>query len=222
MNLFLLRHFESEKNITNMLSSSENNEPITSKGRQLGIDFATYYKTFCNRNNITLNKIHCTESTRAIETAQIIADTIVVPIECHASFKSTSSGTLMGKPMEEIKNLDSFFYHNYYLYRKGLLNLYYFDKNWKDPEKETKQDFEIRVINEFLKIVSSNEDILIIGHRASIIAIIIYIARNAGIYPYDFYGHIEIELGKISWIQYKDHIWNIKYINENLQDIIDA
>jgi broad specificity phosphatase PhoE len=100
-----------------------------------------------------------------------------------------------------------------------LLNLYYLDNNLNEETKEVKKEFEKRVLNQFTEIISDNKDTLIIAHRSSIMAILIYIARKIGIYPNNFYGHITLGLGKISWIQYNSHIWNIKYIDEYIKDI---
>jgi broad specificity phosphatase PhoE len=223
MNLFLLRHFESEKNVVDALSSSDDNEKLTLKGRESCSVFATEYKAFCENHGIKLNIIHCTESSRAIETAQIIAGTINIPIKSYKSFKSTRAGDFMGKSMEEVKKTDPFFSHSFYLYGKGLLNRYFFDKYCNASNIETKKDFELRVISQFLNIIHSrDEDILIVGHKASITAMLIYIARKIGIYLDEFYGNVMLELGKISWLQYNDNNWNFKYINEDIGAIYNG
>ena len=217
MNLFLLRHFESEKNVCEKLSNGKNDELLTDEGKRLCSEFSGQFRAFCNRNNIGIKTIHCADSARAIETANIISHDTHTSIKPHKDLLSTDSGNLKGKTIQEIKRIDTFFSDNYFLYRKGLLNLYYFDEKWDDPNKETKRSFENRIIAQFLEILSDNEDTLIVGHRASITAILIYIAREMGIYPEGYYGHILVELGKISWITYDACNWNFKLINDNIQ-----
>ena len=222
MNIFLLRHFESEKNIADTLSSRDDDESLTFHGRQACAAFSTHYKSFCVKNNIVLHRVHCADSMRASETAQTIAETMNTPIVRHAAFRSTSPGNLMGKSMKELKTLAPFFYHNFYLYKKGLLNLYYFDDNWIAAEKETRKDFERRVVADFTEITNRREDTLIVSHRASITAILLHVARLMGIYSHDFYGCITLGVGKISWLQYKDHAWTIKCLDEDVREMDHA
>jgi len=217
VNLFLLRHFESEKNTANSISNSSNDEILTHHGRELCTEFAMNYKLFCEKFKISFDAIHCTDSTRAFETAQIISSQMMnIPIKRYVSFKSIDAGELAGKSKEEVKLLAPSISHNYYLCKKGLLNVYCLNNNMN---KETEKEFEKRIVNQFTEIISGNQNTLIIAHRSSIMAILIYIARNAGIYPDNFYGHIKLGLGKISWIQYDGNIWNIKYIDEHIKEI---
>lgn len=219
MDIFLLRHFESEKNISNAFSTSSDIEALTETGINGCREFANKFKTLCVDFSIHLDQIHCTDSVRAIQTSKIIAEQFNMPFTSYKDFRSTNAGTLAGKSLIDVQKLDSFFSHNYYLYRKGLLDLYYFDDNWDNPQKETKKSFEERVIKQFLKIIGLNKTFLLVGHRSSITAILLFIARSIGIYPNGFYGHISLDLGKISWMQYDGYTWKIKFINEDIKDI---
>lgn len=222
MEIFLLRHFESEKNIQNIMSYNDN-EPLTLRGKKECYEFTEYFKSFCMKRNIFIDMISSANSIRAKETADIISSEFGnIKINSYCDFKSTQAGNLAGKSLQDIRIQDPFFSKYYSLYRKGLLNLYFMDENWHDKKKESKKTYEKRVMNCFYKIVndSENKDILIVGHRASITAILINVARKMGIYPKDYYGHIELSLGKISWLSLSDKdIWQINCVNTKIEEI---
>lgn len=217
MELFLLRHFESEKNVTNKMSLKDE-ENLTPKGLQDCIQFAKKFQKFCATENIEIAEVNVANSIRAKESAELILKQLQRAKEYYwDALKSTKAGNIAGKTLEEIKKEDSFFHYHYMLYRKGLLNLYYMDENWEDESKESKKEFEKRVSECFNKIISTkknNEGVLIIAHRASITAILIDIARRCGFYTNDFYGNIQLTLGGLSWITINDGKIKINYIDE--------
>lgn len=222
MEIFLLRHFESEKNIQNKMSHNDE-ENLTLNGKKQCEEFSRCFKKFCEKHNICITQINAANSNRAKETANLIASSWGnLPTKIFSDLKSTNAGNIAGKSLEDIKKQDPFFFKHYDLYRKGLLNLYYLDDNWHDEKKESKKDFEKKVMNCFNKIIndSINKDIFIVGHRASISAILISIAREVGIYPKNFYGSVELSLGSISWVTLlKSKAWQINFIDTKIEEI---
>lgn len=216
MDLFLLRHFESEKNIANKMSLNDD-EKLTQKGIDNCKHFAEKFQSLCSTENIRITEINIANSTRAKESAEIILKQLQnTKVYYWDALKSTKAGNLAGKTLEDIKEEDPFFHHHYMLYRKGLLNLYYMDENWKDESKESKKEFEKRVLDCFNNILTKKNDdgVLIIAHRASITAILIEIARRSGFYPNDFYGNIQLTIGGLSWITINDEKIIINFIDE--------
>lgn len=219
MELFLLRHFESEKNVINKMSLKDD-EKLTKKGIENCRQFLENFQILCSTENIKITEVNIANSTRAKESAEIILKQLQnVKVYYWDALKSTKSGNLAGKTLEDIKEEDPFFHYHYMLYRKGLLNLYYMDENWKDGSKESKKEFEKRVLDCFNKIINpkkNDEGVLIIAHRASITAILIEIARRSGFYPNDFYGNIQLTLGGLSWITINNEKININYIDKRI------
>lgn len=219
MDFFLLRHFESEKNVADTMSLKDE-EKLTDKGRTQCVSFASKFKALCDSNNLHITSIESADSIRAKETAQIISKELQCEsVRYWSQLRSTSAGILAGKSLEEIKIEDQFFYYHYWLYRKGVLNLYYMDNNWMDSQKESKKEFEervMRVLLEITKDMNHNDSKLIVGHRSSITAILIEFARRAGFYPKDFYGSIDLSLGGLSWITVDKGDIEFKYVDEIL------
>ena len=217
MKIFLLRHFESEKNVADRLSGTDK-EKLTFQGRKECEEFSDLLKSLCSENKLSILKLYSANSERARETSEIIGSALEIKnVYYYSNLKSTNAGNISGKSLEEIKVQDPFFATCYGLYKKGLLDSYFLDKNWKDDKKESKKKFEKRVISCFEKIVAENDKddtIFIVLHRASITAILIYIARKMGIYPTDFYGNIESSTGGLSCVTYDNNEWDIMFINE--------
>lgn len=225
MKIFLLRHFESEKNIGDRLSGTDY-EKLTPDGRRECKEFSKLFKRACDNCGITISEIDSADSERAMETAKIVRETFSeCDINYYVNFKSTKAGMIAGKSFEEIRRQDPFFAKHYELYRKGLLNSYYFDSNWKDETKESKKSFETRVISCFNQIVARNDKdnvILLVAHRASITAILIYVAREMGLYPECFYGSVESSVGGLSCLSINKGKWDIDFVNIQKEEITNA
>ncbi|MCX6232770.1 MAG: phosphoglycerate mutase family protein [Bacteroidetes bacterium] len=217
MNLFLIRHFESTKNVDNTLSSIGDTEPLTAKARLDCVQFSKDFKGFLELNSLSVNKINCTSSIRAKETASILANNLGnIHIESFKELKSTFAGICAGLSLEKINSKDPFFFKSYYLYKKGIYNLYNLDNQWNNSSKETKIDFEARVQGCFNKIINCNDTtVVIIAHRSPIIAILLYIARLEYNYSFDFYGKVDIDFGRVTWIQRDENErWDVCFVNE--------
>ncbi len=224
MEIFLIRHFESEKNLKNLLSSGEDSEPLTNTGIGECNLFSIGLKSYFNKKNLVASSIHCSDSTRAIETSAIISKKFNdIPINSYKSLKSTDAGKLKGTSISDIKHVDDTFGKNLYLYRKGLYNSYNFDQYQNDVSREKKSDFEKRVINCFLEVISKqNDNVILVAHRSALIAILIYISRKMDNYPIKFYGYIDLDLGKLSHIKYNSGIWSVSAVNESISYLLDG
>lgn len=225
MKIFLLRHFESEKNVGDRLSGTDY-EKLTPNGRRACEEFSGLFKRACNNCEITISEIDSADSERARETTKIIRGTFdICEINYYMNFRSTKAGMIAGKSFEEIRQQDPFFAKYYELYRKGLLNSYYFDNNWKDETKESKKIFETRVISCFNQIVDRNDEdnaILLVAHRASITAILIHVARKMGLYPECFYGNVESSVGGLSCVSLNKGKWDIDFVNIQKEEIANV
>lgn len=224
MEIFLLRHFESEKNVKDTMSNNDE-EKLTLKGKKECKRFSYLFKKFCVEKNFQISEISAVDSCRAQETANIISSVFEdMEVKCYSALRSTNAGNLAGKSLNDIQKEDPFFSKHYSLYRKGLLNLYFLDEHWSDTKKESKRDFEKRVMNCFDEIIreKKSDDILIVGHRASITAILINIARKIGLYSDDFYGSVDVSLGLLSWITLSENKkeWTINCVNSKIEEIL--
>lgn len=214
MYLFLIRHAESEKNKDNHFSSMKDDESLTTKGEMRAIEIAKNVSDFLKQHSYKCNIIYSANSIRSIKTAEIIASSINAKIQIEEDLRSTRPGVLAGMKKDEVKKVYPEYAQQYYLFEKGVFNLY----NINNPKnKEPKLDYEQRVNACVDRIVSDqSEDIkIIIGHRSSITAILLYYARKYHNYPECFSGHIPLDLGYISILKKIDNKWEIIKVNEN-------
>lgn len=219
MYLFLIRHTESEKNINNHFSSMKDDERLTPKGEMDAEEISKHISDFVARHSCICKNIYSANSARSIKTAEIIASSIHANIQIEEDLRSTRPGVLTGMKKDEIQETHPEYAQQYYLFEKGVFNLY--DLNNPD-NKEPKRDFEQRVNACVEKILSDkSEDLkIIIGHRSSITAILLSFARKYHNYPNYFSGHIPLDLGCVSVLSERDNIWEIVKVNEKC-DIIN-
>lgn len=213
MYLFLIRHTESEKNKDNKFSSSNDDENLTVKGNSDAIEIANYVSDFAIKHSYKSKSVYSANSIRSIKTAEKIANSIEANIQIEEDLRSTRPGVLEGVRKDKIKETHPEYAQQYYLFEKGVFNVYDF-KNPKD--KEPKRKFEERVTACVDRILSDkSEDIkIIVGHRSSITAILLYFARKYHNYPENFSGHIPLDLGCVSILKEKDGRWEILKVNE--------
>lgn len=219
MYLFLIRHTESVKNKENRFSSSEDNECLTSQGESDAVEIAKHISSFASQHSYRCNNVYSANSTRSIKTAEKIASSINANIQIEEDLRSTRPGVLEGAKKDRVKETHPEYAQQYYLFEKGVFNVY----DFKNPEnKESKRDFEHRVNTCIEKIVSDqSEDIkIIVGHRSSITAILLFYARKYHNYPTNFSGHIPLDLGCVSILRQYDNKWEILKVNEKCS-IID-
>lgn len=122
--IMLLRHAESVKNIENRFASNKSLENLTETGEAQSRQFGEQIDCFLKNNYLTVKNIYCADSSRAIQTAVIIAsklDANVVPVD---EFNSFSIGHSSGMSESSLARSAPKFINDLSLYRKGLLNSY--------------------------------------------------------------------------------------------------
>lgn len=220
MYLFLIRHTESEKNKGNKFSSSKDEENLTVKGELDAFEIANYISKFAIKHSYRSKFVYAARSTRALKTAEKIANQINAKIQIEDDLRSNRPGVLEGVEKDKIKESYPEYAQQYYLFEKGVFNVYDFNN---PPNKEPKRLFEQRVNSCINRILSDNsEDIkIIVGHRSSITAILLFFARKYHKYPENFSGHIPLDLGCVSILREKNGVWKILKVNEKCSIIND-
>ncbi|MDR1005307.1 MAG: phosphoglycerate mutase family protein [Bacteroidales bacterium] len=214
MYLFIIRHTESEKNIKNQFSSTNDDENLTENGESDAIEIANEISKFITKYSLKCNNIYAANSVRSIKTAEKIAEKLNAEVTVEENLRSTRPGVLEGITKDEVKNSHPEYGHQYYLFEKGVFNVYDFET---PEDKEPKREFEKRVNNCVSKILSDkNEDVkVIVAHRSSITAILLDFARRFYNYPVDFSGYIPLELGCVSVLKETErNTWEIIKVNE--------
>lgn len=199
-----MRHVESEKNIQKTFSSVTNREQITEVGKIQSINLAKNIAEYAAENKLNISHIYAASSERARMTAYTIASYFKIDVVCDDAFLSvTTDDNLRGKTENEIVKINPKFIEELNLYRCGLFNAYQYSSVADVLKSGT---YEKKVIRAFNHIVDQSDETLkvFILHHSSITAILIYIARQMGIYPLNFYGRVEADLGKLYLINHDE------------------
>ena len=201
--LLIMRHFESEKNLRNQFSSTDDLECLTIGGKLQGIRVAETIDRFVKENSLTVTSVYCANSERAKLTALYLADRLGVSIKAYDNLRSNNSGSLKGKNEIEAQKSNPIFMKQLKLFRAGIFSSYEFVKVL---EREDKHAFEQRVIQCINNIVACDTGTLqiIVLHHSSLTAAVIHFAREFYHYPVSFYGHVACELGNCYLINQDD------------------
>jgi len=198
MNVFLVRHEEATKNVTGSFAATGIGDELTADGRRAALALASSLREVECKFGLNFTRIISSQSPRSITTAESIAESLGRPWRVAAGLESIRSGVLAGKRERDAWSTHSEYMRALTLYRAGLFNSY------KIPEftdKEDKKAFERRIVAAFEAVLGSDErDVVIISQRSPITAILIYCARRSCGYPEDFFGHIQLDLGRVSWV----------------------
>ncbi|QQR94003.1 MAG: histidine phosphatase family protein [Bacteroidota bacterium] len=91
---------------------------------------------------MTCKNVYAASSTRAIETAKIIASKLNATVSVEDALRSTKPGALSGKSEEEGLKTNPDFLEQLYLFRNGLFNAYDFTvAEGKEPKKILRKEF---------------------------------------------------------------------------------
>jgi len=214
MDIFLIRHTESIKNINNSFSSKDDTEPLTKKGLSQASQLVKELVPLLEKLKLKPQFVYSAGSSRSESVARIIAKELGSPIQTYDNLRSIQT-SLSGIPEAEAAKLDAEFIHHYHLYRAGLLNAYHIKRQ---NDYEDLHEFEARVdraINEIM--TTPNESVkIIVLHRSPITATLINFSRNYLDYPRDFYGYVPLDLGYLSWIRKMDD-GKLKILRVNTQ-----
>lgn len=213
--IILLRHVESEKNIRHSFSSDLNKEQATDKGLRQAETIARCIAEYVKKYNLTSYHIYAANSNRAKMTAETIAKNLGGSITYDDAFLSvTTDDSLKGKTENEILQSNPVFIRELNLYRCGLFNAYQYS-SVADVLKSG--EYEMQVNTSFNRFIKTGDEELkvFIMHHSSITATLINIARSLGMYPRDFYGKVEADLGKIYLITYDSIKDEFKFVFTN-------
>lgn len=215
--LLIMRHLESEKNILNQFSSTDDIEQLTTEGLKQGEKAAKAIYDFTLSNGLSVTNVYCANSKRAKLTATYIAKVLGVNIMAYNELRSNNSGELKGKAESEAWEINPLFMKQLSLFRAGVFSSYDFVRV---REREDKHEFECRVmqcIKNILKIDNGTLQVIVL-HHSSLTATVIYYARKYYNYPMSFYGHIACELGNIYLINNKE----ILLCNESASKLLEV
>jgi broad specificity phosphatase PhoE len=210
-NILLLRHAESEKNSNLQFASKDGMEALTNAGIRSSEAIASDFRDFERATGRKIGLVASSISQRSTITASIIAKALGCKKTEITGLESIGSGFLAGVSEVEAWRVHPGYMKALELYRAGLYNSY------DIPEFEGKEDkkvFERRVSAALDAVVLGTElDLVIVAQRSPITAILLRVAREFYRYPKDFFGHIQLDLGRVSWISSSPRAWTIHAVN---------
>jgi broad specificity phosphatase PhoE len=218
MELMILRHLESIKNIKKLFSSDSDDFTLTEAGVEKGKVLAKAIRSYIDSHGLSCSKIHIAKSERARRTAELIYNEIgKVNIIEWDKLRSLNSGALRGKTEKEAEELNPKFMEQLRLFRCGLFNSYEYEKSLREDRRE----FEKRVLFCIEQILEDKLDSLkiVIVHHSTLQAIMIHFARLFYNYPTNFYGKVDCELGNFYLINITDRNSTIELCNANYSDL---
>jgi broad specificity phosphatase PhoE len=216
----LIRHLESVKNVNKTFSSIKDSEPLTKNSYKKGIELGHTIYEIQDITNIPITGIFTAKSERSTSTAKFISDQLgcnYIPMSDLRSIRYASQGISESKASQAtprfIKELE--------LYRCGLFNSY----DISTPEgSEELGEFESRISKTLKKVIRHNGDgiKIIIAHRSSITASLVYFAREFHKYPDDFFGFVRLNLGYGSLIKINKNSSSIDIINKPMHFFLNT
>ena len=196
--LILIRHAESQKNTTPTFSTQDGAEKLTEHGiaqaQKLG-EFILPLMKDCDEKNF---KIYCSPTARCIGTGEMILGDEgflkLAQLERLAPILSPYPGLTE----QEVWDINPEFMLGVNEYRKGLKSAYDIPRGSGEEIRE----FEQRVISAVMQLIQAKPRILVvIAHRSTITAILLWAARALYGYPDNWYGHVPISLGSLTKIE---------------------
>ncbi len=220
VNILLVRHLESIKNVDKIFSSTFASDPLTSNGIADGEKLADSLAKFSSDRNLKANCIYTSNAQRALATANIISQRMGITCKGYDELLSFNMGGYSGEKEDDLIKKDPNLHEQLDLYRVGLFNSY----NLSLPSAaEMPLMFEKRVNDKVRDIISIPGESLkiIILHRSPLTAILIDFARRYYRYPTDYYGFIKLDIGFISWLTMEDDkIGKINKVNVSPNEIL--
>lgn len=219
MHLFLVRHVEARKNVAESFAGADENDELTGHGGAAADALARDMEVLGGMVPNGIGEVVCSSSPRAEATANTIANRLGAPIRSDERLRSIGSGELSGVPESEAWRTHPRYMKALQLYRAGLLNSYNipeFDR------KETKAAFESRITAAMRSILETPNNKIIVAQRSPITAILIWCARQTYNYPADFFGHVQLDLGRTSLISVTQGAPRIHAVNWSTASLIEA
>jgi len=155
--LILIRHGETNKNAGNKLHGYADAEKLNAVGRK------QIAKTAKELAKYLPVQVYSSSEKRAVESAQIIAKALKIPLKKIEGMEERNWGIYAGKAWDEVKNkLDQMSLEERYTYLP--------------PEGESWKQFEERLINAIQRIVQENQGtVVVVTHGGAIRALLPYL-----------------------------------------------
>ena len=161
--LLLIRHSESDKNVEGRHGHSEGVFYLTEKGKKE----VSKLNSLLKKNVSKIDSVYTSKTIASIETGIRIADFWKLKLNVKEQINSLDMGVLSGLSFEEMSSKYPNLYKSINLYENGMLHPKYFDI----PKAEKLDDFEDRIKSELLQILNENKDnatVIVIAHRSTI------------------------------------------------------
>lgn len=210
--ILLVRHAEAEKNVRGQFAGNDAADALTQTGEAQAASLVNQVRKLLAALQTRAVAVAYAGSLRAKETARALeefsaAEPILVP-----QFRSIQAGVAAGLTEQDLAVQFPAFWTGLQLYREGVLSSYCIPY---PPGAEDVRDFEASVMNALIQCTgeSSSDLQIVIAHRSSITAILLYYARLSHKYPDDFFGFIPLEAGRVSLIEITAGDERIHWIN---------
>ncbi|MBZ0179032.1 MAG: histidine phosphatase family protein [Melioribacteraceae bacterium] len=147
--MYIQRHGESEANAKHIFACRTYDPHITETGKIQILSQIEYY------SKLNLTQIISSPSKRAIQTSEIIAERLSIPISIDEALLEVDLGKLDGKPESENGNLE--------LYHNTLEDWFFGNRSKSFPEGESYNDVIKRAETIYQKY-SNLKNLLLVGH----------------------------------------------------------
>lgn len=215
--LILIRHVESTKNYVPTFSSKSGEEGITENGKEQAKQIEEAVHRIAKDGIMNQTSIFCSPTVRARETCAMVFkgnQSLITEKKTLSPIRSPYPGLTE----LEVRDIDPEFISNLSQYRSGIRSAYDTPRGGGESILEF-EDRIRRTIEEIINIGSKYN--IIVGHRSTLTAILLWAARKHCSYPMTWYGHIVLPLGTISVIRNSGkEIESIDYVATHPSDII--
>ncbi len=169
MKLYFVRHGESEANVLHEVSNRGFKHPLTEKGRQQALALAQ------NLRGIPVARLFTSPLMRAVQTAEILAETCGVPLEITDALREYDCGVLEGRSDDECWRMHS-------AQRESWLN----DHRWEQRHEGGESFFDIR--DRFVPFIeglmqeyrATQANLILVGHGGTYFCMLPLILNNVG------------------------------------------
>lgn len=191
--LVLVRHGESTKNINPRFSTIEGQEVLTDEGLSQADSVAVLLSGMIARKKPESIGYFSPPATRSLATAQRLSRGAgVVVVDGLSPIRSPYPGLTE----EEVSRVDPRFARQVDDYRSGLRSAYDIPRG----EGEAVLEFERRVAQAIDHVLELEHELsIVVGHRSTLTATLLRVARMIADYPVNWYGHVSIPLASV-WI----------------------
>jgi broad specificity phosphatase PhoE len=217
--LLLVRHAAAEKNARLEFAGDESSDCLTEEGETQVLRLINEVTLFQNTLSIDCTAIFHADSGRARATALPLATSLETDHIQLAGFRSIQAGIAAGMREQDLWSEHRDFAVALHLYRAGLVSSY----DIPYPEgAESVTEFEA-VVEQALSVLLDNSQgglSIVVGHRSSITASLLYFARRFHNYPRDFFGFVPLEPGLSSCVELTPDHCQIRWVNKHIDSTV--